>query len=366
MKRNVNIKIAKILVVFLVIGSIGLASAAIGRFTPTHAIVEPVYCGACHPDQTAELAATTHLAHFAGAVIEAAEEGGAEITQAQAISGGCVMCHNTWANSEKIFVSGYNFTTLPDGESKITMNAIVMKEKASSVVYIEPEAGFARLGTNITGVSADKLLYGTDYTTNETGITLITGANLSAINDSGDLVKVSFKLLDNPTVTFKDVWGDLSGNSPNGGYLQDDISGKPSCGNPEKALCHVTELATGMAAVGGMSEGLNAKARSGTFFQHEMGYTSAEYAAKQVKLCGVCHVNKLPPMTSDGEPIRQDIAEDTVIIRNSHGGGELINTTNGAITMISSDFAHKGVQCIRCHSHAGIGTVNEGTGVQST
>jgi len=382
--RKINRQdVLKIVLVLALVGGVGMSMAAVGRFTPTHAIVEPVYCGSCHPDQVIELNATTHLPHFSGAVYAQAEKmeagGAATVTQAEAISGGCMMCHNTWANRDKIFVTGYNLTT-ENGSTKLAYNDITFTSTNASSrfdVAVTSTSQVIRLGTGVSGikvtvqdpgtsgVTAGKALNSSDYTATATGITLSPSTDVTALNGTGAL-KITYNVPGTAT-DFKTVWGDLSALSPRPGYFNDDMTGTASCGNPEKGLCHVTEIAVGKNTMNTMLEnqaggaGVQKGSGNGIYFQHEMSYTSAEYAAKQVKLCGVCHVNKLPPMDANGEPIRQDVA-GARLVRVDHGTN-LIDTQN--LTQTSSEWAHRQVQCIRCHSHAGISDMNGITGVRS-
>jgi len=82
-------------------------------------------------------------------------------------------------------------------------------------------------------------------------------------------------------------------------------------------------------------------AGGGIYFTHAIASTSTEYTPKQVKMCAVCHLNILPPMTAEGELISGNISQIDNI-------------------KISPMWAHKQIQCIMCHSYAGIGA-----GVQS-
>jgi len=381
-------KLAKITIAILIVASVGLAMASIGRFTPTHAIAEPVYCGACHTDQMAELNDTTHLAHFSQAIYDVAEQVGAggttEMTTAEAVSGACMMCHTTWNSRDMIYVNGYNLATNVNDSSgnvtdnyRLTFNDIVLSKTNSSVMYdvfVNTTAGdqFVRLGTNISvtkvyvqdagtsGYTTGATIAASNYTTNSTGITLLqAGSAITALNNNGS-VRIAYKLNSSEVRSLKEMWGELSALSPTKGVFYDDKAGKDSCGNSEKGVCHAVEYTLGLNMNNKIAENNLGVSGSGVFFQHDMAYTSAEYGAKQVKLCGVCHFNKLPPMTADGEPIRVDVTDTTKIYRESHGA---VFETN--ITLISSDWAHKQVQCIRCHSHAGIGPEDGLTGVRS-
>lgn len=597
--RKVNRRdILKIVLILAMVAGTGLSMAAIGRFTPTHAIVEPVYCGACHPDQVIELNKTTHLPHFANAVYGQANDrlaGGSEestITKAEAISGGCMMCHNSWDNRKKFFVTGYKLSPVTTSEGdkqyilqfndivtyrsnkstrynvavttasvdqKVTLATVLNDSNIGSVIVSSPGAGtsygtvIAQAGnytvtastgqlkflsssgtmTNLStdGASVDigqyngswksvlvklpsadgQVIYlpstnylginggsnptnvvvatnnsfaagidngtvlGSDnYTITNTGIVLngssntvkALSGNKSTININATVtmrdvavrvgmtrfrlgtnvsnVKVTVQnpgtsglavgdILDGPTVaagsgtdfslsfgytpsdefatyiifsatsaksnalsagkgsvritynvdqlpvdTWEEVWADMSILSPNavGAFIDDKTKvpsyntnlqntgisgyGYASCGNPEKGLCHIAQNAVGIGAANMMQENqlLTGASGNGIYFQHEMAYTSAQYAAKQVKLCGVCHVNKLPPMEADGTPMRVEASDVPQV--SYHG------TFQTDTSIVTSDWAHRGVQCIRCHGHAGIGTEEEGTGVQSS
>lgn len=402
--RKINrTDVLKLVLVLAFVAAIGTSVGAIGRFTPTHAIVEPVFCGSCHPDQIRELNATTHLPHFAGAIIEEAEAieagGTGVVTQAEAVSGACMMCHNTWANRDKIVVNGYNLLSDIDTgfgvQTKLTFNGNGVgfnprqsggtsnaKTATAYDVAVTSTTQKIRLGSSVSAITATvqdpgssglaagtKLNATVDYNLNgSVGIDLLNSTNVSVLNGTGAL-KIVYTV-SGEAKTYKEVWGALSALSPQPGAFWDDSAkastDTASCGNPEKGLCHIVEVAVGKSTKNQMQEnnlgsgGSSSGSGNGIYFQHEMAYTSAEYAAKQVKLCGVCHVNKLPPMTPEGEPIRQEIGAEAVY-RYSHSA-VLINTTND--TIISPDWAHRQVQCIRCHSHAGIG--GEYAGVQST
>ncbi len=386
-------KIAKLTIALLIVASVGLAMASIGRFTPTHAIAEPVYCGACHTDQVAELNATTHLPHFSQAIYEVAEQVGAggttEMTTAEAVSGGCMMCHTTWNSRDLIYVNGYNLSTNVNDSYgnttdnyRLTYNDIVTSRTNSSVQYdifvLTPGTDqFVRLGSNITPTTSSAKVYVQDagssgltngsqitassnYTVNGTGVTLLAaGSAITALNNTGS-VRITYKLNSTEIRSLKEMWGELSALSPTQGVFYDDKQGKDSCGNSEKGFCHAVEYTLGLNMNNKLPENKLGVSGSGIFFQHDMAYTSAEYAAKQVKLCAVCHFNKLPPMTADGEPIRLNVTDINKVYRVSHGA---VFETN--ITLISADWAHKQVQCIRCHSHAGIGPDDGLTGVRS-
>lgn len=601
--RKINRQdVLKMVLVLALVAGVGVSMAAIGRFTPTHAIVEPVYCGACHPDQVVELNRTTHLPHFANAVYGQANDrlaggsGETQITKAEAVSAGCTMCHNTFDNRNKFYVTGYSLDLIPKYDApggtdcsvspelcqykmkfndivttrtnkstrynvavstasvdqKVTLgtsaalngtlsgavtvsdpgsgcgnctvgtiiggtgnytitggkitfkaisatmtdlstagakvdvgaydatfnNTLVKLPTADGQVIYLPSTGYIGMNggsnpTNVVVTTNNSVAAGiangtviTNYTVTNTGIILdgssswvkalsgnsstidisatVTmrdvvvkvgmvrnriGTNVSSIKivvqNPGTSGLVAGDLLANtvdytistgttPTDTFvsyvtfsstsaksialsagkgsvkityyvagtvrslQEMWGDMSAQSPNMvGIFVDDKTKTPtwstdlegtgvagysyaSCGSPDRGFCHSVQSAAGVAAAGLMQQNglLAGSAGKGIYFQHEMAYTSAQYAAKQVKLCGTCHVNKLPPMFPDGEPMRVEASDVPQI--NYHGGAFVTNTS-----IVTSDFAHRQVQCIRCHGHAGIGTEEQGTGVQS-
>lgn len=399
--RKINrTDVLKMVLVLAFVGAIGVSMGAIGRFTPTHAIVEPVFCGSCHPDQIRELNATTHLPHFASGLYEESEAivagSAAEVTKAEAVSGACMMCHSAWANREKLYVSGYyNQPDGVSGETRFGFNDVVFAGTdnvgTQFDVAINISAGnqVVRLGTQsasgtnygsvkvvVQDVGGSSLTVGdvfnnvTDFVANGTDSIefLSAGTNTSALSGLGS-VKITYKVSASQPVTRLDVvWGDLSALSPlDGAFFNDQqympaSATKASCGNPEKGMCHAVEVAISKNIANMMQEnhlGTNGKqfgSGNGVFYRHEMAYTSAEYAAKQVKFCGVCHINKLPPMDAAGEPIASAVPAENLVYAKT--GFNLDN-----VTIIPNEWAHKQVQCIRCHSHAGIGT--DLTGVKS-
>jgi hypothetical protein len=191
------------------------------------------------------------------------------------------------------------------------------------------------------------------------------------------------------------VWSKLSSLSPGPvGFLE--YNTKPggqatSCGkgSAEHGLCHIAMDGVALSfqdkkaqlqqfpanssinqtpgTFAGTSAGL------GTFFEHEMAFTTAQYAAKPVKLCGACHVFKLPPMRWGGEPwaisdinFAENPANNGSINNDPFGFrpsyNDLIGTTtvlshghaNNQVAFRTPDWAHANVPCIRCHVHAGV------------
>lgn len=306
-------KIAGAIAIVIMIAAFGsAASASIGRFTPTHAIEEPVYCGACHPEQVDELAATTHLLHFANGLGGVAEENGATITQAQALAGGCMMCHNAWDNRDKFGVANYTYDT---DTNVVSLETMPLKGVEMAVDNWPNDSKTYTDSDDVDHMRVDKL------------------------------------------------WGTLSRKSPNSDMAMKVYNGSnllenpTSCGNVEKLMCHLVEEAEAISEAGLKNENKAGVRGSTNFYMHEMAYTTADYVGKQVKYCAVCHVNKLPAMEDDGTAIPAT-GGDMQLVYHSHSGD-----TNFNISWQSNDFAHKNVQCIRCHSHAGIN--NYGTGVSS-
>jgi hypothetical protein len=393
MEVNLNMKynkstIATILIMFAVLAGIGAAVGQIGRFTPTHAIVMPVYCGACHPEQIAELNATTHLVHFASGVLGDTNNmnaPAAPITSAEAISDGCMMCHNTWDNRGKIFLTNASVSQItttglngtPIVSTQLSYNDVsVLPTSASTLYNVAVSLGatgtqVVRLGGNVSSIVVTVQNPGTSVvpagtvingTTSGTGVTLdqAVDTNLTALNASSGAgtLKITYKT-GGTTMSYQDAWGQLSATSPQAGLYFSDQSGKAGCGNQEKGLCHAVEITVAKASVKLMPDnyaGVNGTALGGgigVYFNHDMSYTSEQYAAKQVKLCGVCHVDKLPPMDALGNPIPNTLG--TIAIKS-----KLLDTTN--ITVTSPAWAHAQVQCINCHAHAGIGSVAASAG----
>ncbi|VVB92530.1 Uncharacterised protein [uncultured archaeon] len=335
---------------------VALALMGIGTFTPVHTIVEPVHCAECHPEQAAEMNATTHLAHFSHDIYEIAEKISAPnttgLTKEEADSYGCMMCHNTWYIREKVYVNGYNLLQNVSGDDnhRLTFNDIVISRTNISTQYDLPVTAnsfstqFIRLGTATTNptitvqnpgtsglASGMKLISDTDYTTNSTGIILDGSADqVSALYNGNGSLKITYSLTSNDVRSFKEMWGELSALSPAQGVFYDDKIGRDTCGKSEMGLCHAASTALGMNM-----------AVSGVYFTHDIAPTSTEYTPKQVKMCAVCHFNILPPMTAEGELIPSNISQIDNI-------------------KISPIWAHTQIQCIMCHSHAGIGA-----GIQS-
>lgn len=304
----------KALVAISIIAAIFFVAPTVGRFVPTHKIVEPVYCGSCHPEQVGELAATTHLGSFARAAQKMAQypwngpEGkrgyGYNMSDAEAISSGCQMCHNYWENFKWFGV----------------VNISVVEDQ-----HDEPDA------SNTSSYDPIYDIYGNPVSPYGLGSTksfiLKLGTNdifapQGVLPWSGGLDVWQYTK-DGETVTRLDyVWSNLSAKSPGpvGFQLWNYTNGTlartrgasryVSCGTAEKGMCHIAENAVAMSAADKKLEypnqtklgGKAANEGAGVFYTHEMAYTTAQYAAKPVKICGACHVFKLPPMKWGGEP----------------------------------------------------------------
>lgn len=434
--------VLKLVLVLALIAGIGFAMGTVGRFVPTHKIVEPVYCGSCHPEQVGELASTTHLGSFAAnaqtmanrpknAASEAAGDPFAEgnagygrpalgklMSDAEAISAGCTMCHNYWENFKWFGV--VNFTLEqdqidnPDPVTDIYGNTVSPYGLGSTKAFIAKmnATDNAIVGIEPWAYGIDNWQY-TDPVTDQVHTRLDYVWSALSSKSPGP---VAFQVYKNPGITIYGAGGD-------DGKLVKARGGTRyvSCGSAEKGMCHIAENAVAMAAgekkleypnqsslrdsVGGAQEG------AGVFFTHEMAYTTAQYAAKPVKICGACHMLKLPPMKWGGEPWAGDEIraastgvpyaekayigqndptkgnygyagpEHKIVIDNTEGvrdsimgytgdpftpdltptydqSGKISWTRDGTasmdVTYKTPDWAHQIVPCIRCHTHAGI------------
>ena len=384
----------KALVAISVIAAILFAAPTIGRFVPTHKIVEPVFCVACHPEEGAELAATTHLAQFTAEVQDATDVLGEPISEAEAMSGACTMCHNYWENFKWFGVTNMNLleveTDSPDPVTDIYGNDVSPYGLASTQTY----------SLRIQKTSDTNALEGVEPW--KAGIDTYFYTDADGTNHT----RLDY------------VWSLLSSKSPGPVVFEivdeDGIGIDDGCGTAEKGLCHAAEKAVALAAMnkklefpdqynegdqnGGTGEltytydpdtsdsfvvgdtngdgfatpgeGVSGQ---GVFFTHEMAYTTAQYAAKPVKLCGACHVFKLPPMTWGGEPWAGADIRDFSDDKNLQGSvpstdpfgftptydqSGYINFTysgdNFNVMYRTPDWAHQMVPCMRCHVHAGI------------
>ncbi len=397
--RKINKKdIVKALLVLTLVAGIGMAYGSIGRFEPTHMIVQPVFCGSCHPEEVSELSQTTHLGKFAhqinGYIADSQVNGVAstQSTNARAISGACTLCHNYWDNMEWYGVS--NFTLSP--YDNITDNATMAS--AMTDIYGNSVSPYG-LG------STTEWLMSFDYNTS-------TCVNSAALGYNTCIVKLSsmpwnqgldtYQYTDSNNVThyrLDYIWSALSAVSPGpvAFQMRDNVTGYyTSCGtgNAEHAMCHLGASAVAESFADDKTtvqnftvstkSGPKTYSGNGIFFSHEMAFTTAQYAAKPVKICGACHVLKLPPMQWGGEPWSEsDIqyAQNSSYTNASLGPNDdpfgfrptynsLIKVVGGNLTyeddkqpplfdsrpvmFKTADWAHANVPCIRCHEHAGI------------
>ncbi len=360
--RKINkLDVLRLVLVLALVAGTGLAFGSVGRFTPTHKITEAVYCGSCHPEQVAELNATTHLLHFAGAVSDAyvaSHTGAQPLPRAQAISGGCTMCHNYWENMKWWGVA----------------NAAIVPYETDNPLPV----------TDIYGnvVSPYGLASTQDWVLN---LTFTTDSLASIPWQPGlDVYQYSKSGTNYSRVDY--LWSALSSLSPGPvsvQYINASTGAVSGCGTAEKGLCHIAEDAVGMAAGG---SGAFAKQEfpdsnvsyhgAGVFYTHEMAFTTAQYAAKPVKLCGACHVFKLPPMMWGGEPwagagiksysaagalggnVEALPSGDPFGFTPNYDQSGFISLMRGAkqlsVQYKTPDWAHANVPCLRCHAHAGV------------
>lgn len=374
----------KALVAIAVIAAILFAAPSIGRFVPTHKIVQPVYCGSCHPEQVEELNETTHLAGFALDIEEAIEARGETIEAARAISGGCTMCHNYWDNFKWWGVKNFAVDTVEIDDPSITETGIQMPTDIYGNAVSPYGLGSTESYVMNISITRNASLW---YEATEPWTA---GLDVYQFTDAGG----KHTRLDY-------VWSKLSSLSPGPvGVRYVGAAGfAKSCGTAEKGLCHSAVDAVALSSLDKKKEfpeWPNASNKTftgaGTFFQHEMAFTTAQYAAKPVKICGACHVFKLPPMKWGGEPWAIDdvytfsqnyaaagghqAAPGSLDPTDPFGFRPTYNDLTGEASVFDDhgkwfdvkfrtpDWAHANVPCIRCHVHAGINeklvSANEG------
>lgn len=417
--RKINkMDVARLVLVLALVAGIGLAFGSVGRFIPTHKIVQPVFCGSCHPEQVQELSATTHLGKFTEEVSSwtknyngNASQGATSATKesaypnARAISGGCVMCHNYWENFKWYGVRNFDLqaydSDIPDIGTLPTPTDI----------YGNPVSPY--------GLGSTKQYY--------MNVSEIKQAQPGAVALTAEPWKAgldTYRYTDpQGTHTRLDyVWSRISAVSPGPvGFVKINAStgALSSCGGGtvEHGLCHIAASAVALAFTdqkyevsdypnnftggnittpfGTVSSASNfaGKGQKGIFFTHEMAFTTAQYAAKPVKICGACHVLKLPPMQWGGEPwaisdikvattaggtsdnMKAAIAgnDDPFGFRPTYNGltgfagdgmqiekntkearGQAEELADFPVAFRTPDWAHANVPCIRCHAHAGI------------
>ncbi len=389
MDRNFGVKA---IIAISIIAAIMFAAPSIGRFAPTHKIEQPVYCGSCHPEQVDELSETTHLAKFADYIDRSYSNAtgsiGTHLPAARATSGGCMMCHNFWENMKWFGVKNVAYETYDSGELGLA---------TPTDIYGNPVSPYGLGSTNEYAMKVNIINTSSIYDD-----TKLVGISAS---DSTQPIAFPWKAgLDTYEYTVNGikydrvdyVWSKLSSLSPGPvGFIKvNSLTGATaSCGqgSAEHGMCHIARDAVaesfggkrsqvqedpnpgGATGPNGTGAFVNRAGGAGDFFRHEMAFTTAQYAAKPVKICGACHVFKLPPMKWGGEPWSiSDInfAEDRANAGNVNDDpfgfrpeyndltGTSVNVTGGhalpSVMFRTSDFAHSNVPCIRCHAHAGI------------
>jgi hypothetical protein len=370
--RKINrMDVIKIMLVLALVAGTGLAIASVGRFEPTHMITKEVYCGSCHPEEVQELNATTHLAHFAKGVSSGVvAAGGNPVSAAESISDGCEMCHSYWDN-----LPNYGVANLSVSQSQ--QNVLLLTDIYGNTVSPSGLSTTALYAVNITGVGPwqgglNAYRYTDSSGTNWTRLDYL-WSDLSSISPMPALFNDTNKSFVSVTShgTTSKVLGDTS-------------QGATSCGaaSAERGMCHIAQTAVTQMELGKLMSANGIASETSALFRHEMAYTTDQYAAKPVKMCAVCHVDKLPPMTWGGEPWSQGVIEaasanngSAPIALNgvnnnpydpfgfapaydSTGFISMNNAANStaalAVTYKTPDWAHANVPCIRCHEHAGI------------
>ena len=453
--RKINrMDILRIMLVLTLVAGAGLALGSVGRFTPTHKIVEAVNCISCHPEQAEELSATTHLTHFAREVNNFYfDNTGYQLTDAESITGGCTMCHNYWDNmkwfgSNYFIVEPYDF----DNPEPIYDNEPYTGTGSGGTYYGVSGYPAGAIGQYLDPDKATDI-YGNAVSNYGLGSTVTYLMRLGHVEPwTVGIDEYTYQSVGTDGVISADdetnyrvdyIWSALSSISPgpaafveidpgvDGAYGTADDTVIEGCSNAEKGLCHIAAEAVALSAnnqkleaiptadvgndgvlgtaddgcgldgvcgpdpVTGINDDPIMSGRgNGVFFQHEMAYTTAQYAAKPVKLCGACHVFKLPPMVWGGEAWasmdikyassmvragpntdRNDVDEPTALFTEADqyadpfgfaptyndNTGEFHNINGRApdresfdIRYRTPDWAHMNVPCIRCHSHAGI------------
>lgn len=398
--RKINkLDVLRLVLVLALVAGIGLAFGSVGRFVPTHKIVQSVYCGSCHPEQVKELSATTHLGKFSEEVLSFTKKadngtGGfatpSAYTNARIISGACMMCHNYWENFKWFGVKNFDLqaydndnpsiAALPQG-TDIYGNAVSPYGLGSTTQYYMNVTATNGTGKGPGGLSAEPWKAGLN--------------NYSYKDAYGTHTRLDY------------VWSRLSAVSPGPvgfAFVNSTANTVSSCGGGtvEHGMCHIAASAVALAftdqkmeisdypdsnSTTAGSKGLFAgNGGKGIFFAHEMAFTTAQYAAKPVKICGACHVMKLPPMQWGGEPWAiVDINSASLnggiptgetdpfgfrptynnLVGTAGDGmvkkeltlearGRTPETVSLPVAFRTPDWAHSNVPCIRCHAHAGV------------
>jgi hypothetical protein len=281
-----------------------------------------------------------------------------DIPAARVISGACTMCHNYWENFKWFGVTNYSLNVVeldnPTPPKDIYGNYVSPYGLASTKSYVM-EATQDGNGKIVSPWTA--------------------GLDTYQYTDVNDTVHTRLDY----------VWSNLSAVSP-GPVLFNDTSVPSGCGTAEEGLCHGAVDAVALSFEDlkpdfpEFPNGTNVtSAGAGVFFTHEMAFTTAQYAAKPVKICGACHVFKLPPMQWGGEPwaitdvkyasANGALGQAAVVssdVDNPFGFRPSYNDLTGEVSFNNldgqelfvrfrtPDWAHANVPCIRCHVHAGI------------
>lgn len=369
----------KALVAIAVISAILFAAPSIGRFVPTHKIEQPVYCGSCHPEQVEELSETTHLGGFAKDVVEATNNAGGTITAADAVSKSCQMCHNYWENFKWWGVRNLDVDVIEvDDPSGYYIDQVGEEPNKATDIYGNDVSPYGLGSTksyivNVTAVSTVRYHSGQKEVEPWTaGLDVYQFTDASGVKHS----RIDY------------LWSQLSALSPGPvGYRIINITDptkKEGCGTAEKGMCHIAvgAVTSSKKELPEYANGTNTTlGGTGIFFTHEMAFTTAQYAAKPVKICGACHVFKLPPMrwggepwaeldvrsasTNSAEPGAPEYSTDPFGFGPNYNdlvGDALVNADTHStpaykvfrVAYRTPDWAHANVPCIRCHAHAGI------------
>ncbi len=403
--RKINkMDVLRLVLVLALVAGIGLAFGSVGRFVPTHKIVQPVYCGSCHPEQVKELSATTHLGKFTSEIEDWTKNANSTGTfqvdesaypNARVISGGCVMCHNFWENMKWYGVRNFALGQFDSDYPQLSPPTDIYGNEVSPYGLGSTKQWYMNASL-VKSNEAQNLGVELSVEPWQAGLD-----NYSYADSKGDHKRLDY------------VWSALSAKSPGPiGFVKIDGNGTVgTCGGGtvEHGLCHMAASAVVLAYTDKKNEVMDGfpndnssatgftsakRVGKGIFFTHEMAFTTAQYAAKPVKICGACHVLKLPPMQWGGEPWAiaeiKAFSEGTSpadpfgfrptyndLTATAGGNMEHAKSTKEAsgtwepnsgdslpVAFRTPDWAHSNVPCIRCHVHAGVNgeTVSDNVG----
>lgn len=293
-----------------------------------------------------------------------AQNSGQNLSSAQAVSDACEMCHSYWDNMPNIGVTGFNRQLNETIGLKGAPNPYALTD-----IYGNTISPYGLATTDAYNITINASWSGG---TDDNGYTVAVPwtAGIDTYQYTDSTTHTTYSRLDY-------VWSNLSSISPmpaTYNFVDQQNSTTVSCDSTEKGMCHIAKSAIVQAELGKLPE-------ASTLFRHEMAYTTDQYAAKPVKLCGACHVDKLPPMTWGGEPWSQGVIQaasanngsaplalngvnnnpyDPFGFQPAYDSTGFVNVNNTpnqysmAITYKTPDWAHANVPCIRCHEHAGI------------